>query len=1405
MVYFYISKKMLSRIKPFGITAIFILFSFPLFAQQNNVCSINQWLNVKAYQGKQFRFSVDFKNEGLGHVSISVSTKHQRPTSNRFWRSKKWKRGQFDGQFLPDADSVNLEVLFNYGNQFYVDNARFEVEISPGKWKALPLVNPGFEEWTKDGKLKGWGKRIYFFENYLAEEETEGISEGNSALEVRAVTPQVSEYHQIKTTVSNLQFKPVDHLAGRVLFQDSRGFIWLFTTNGLVRFDGLEKKTYSHLEEDSLSLSSNYLMSIFEDRSSALWLGTPSGGINHFNPSTEFFHTYQHNPDNPQSLSDNMVGSSFEDPSGKIWVATRSGLNLLEPETGNSQRFSNDLDDPFSTIAHSPRSMISDTTGRMWFLHFAGLQMFNKEKQQFDKYMYLGDPDFGIQSNFVMDKEGSFWGLSDKGHLLRFNPYQRKFTAKFRLEGNSMGGGYITMDTHDNIWMKVNGEDGRRIGCFNTSSQQFTIYLGEEDPPRAGSLRQFTPKLMVDREGAIWATGSSQRSLARQEIYRLNPRDGQFTGAADSRHLFRWNIKEDIHQVLEDSRGWIWYSVKKKGIFCIHPKSGQRDSFPNLVGRAGWHNGGLYEMSDGNIWVSFTQWSKGPAIINPITRSVKPIDASGRLAVGFLPLGDTTYWVHLTQIPGEKGALAIYHKGSGTLEALPVQHEGDNDYFGASGINTIHQDKDGGIWLGMRSGLLKRYMPETGLFEVYNPNSQLGFSTFSERAVISIYEDPQGYFWLGTSGAGLIRYDYRQKTTQYYGRNKGFSGAGIRAMIPDAKGNLWLATSGGITKFDPVSESYTHYTTLNGLPSNNISSGTLSKQSGQLIFGTDQGFIAFHPDSLKINELPPPIVITSLSRINRDRMEEGPIPVPGIDVKKSIKLSYKDDILNFNFAALSYSNSAQNQYAFRLKGLNDEWVPLGTKRELTFTNLAPGNYTLGIKGANSDGVWNEQGTELKIIITPPWYWSPLSKGIYLLLFGLSIVLFFNWRTRNLRRQKKQLEQTVKERTEELEKQKTRAEQSERYKEQFLANMSHEIRTPMHAILGMTNILVRNDHPPHQDKYLQAVQQNSDHLMRILNDILDLSKMEAGKIEVESIPMDLPLVLENVMALLRLKAEEKGLRFQLQQGDQIPQYLYGDPTRLSQILLNLLGNAIKFTEKGQVSLSVTQRDDQVLFAVADTGIGIPRDKLAGIFGSFEQVDTFITKNYGGTGLGLSISKQLVELQNGEIWAESTEQGGTTFYVALPFLPVKDVFIPKPVIQQEQINEMGQALKNTRILIAEDNEFNVMLVCDDLSYYIPDVNIDVAKNGREVVEAYQKGDYDVILMDVQMPELSGYEATQRIRGYEGVKAAKQGTPIIAMTASLLKSEIDLCYQAGMDNYIPKPYKIHELIGTLYLTLN
>jgi signal transduction histidine kinase len=417
----------------------------------------------------------------------------------------------------------------------------------------------------------------------------------------------------------------------------------------------------------------------------------------------------------------------------------------------------------------------------------------------------------------------------------------------------------------------------------------------------------------------------------------------------------------------------------------------------------------------------------------------------------------------------------------------------------------------------------------------------------------------------------------------------------------------------------------------------------------------------------------------------------------------------------------------------------------------------------------------------------------LAVSIGLLLVSLLALLTFN-RLKVTRRQKLVIEE-----------QKKKLEQSEKHKEQFLANMSHEIRTPMHAISGMVKILERNEKLPAQMAYLNAMQISSDNLVVILNDVLDLSKIQAGKLDLQKVPILPAEILENVVQTLEHKADEQGLALSYSIGEGIPKLVQGDPVRLNQILTNLVGNAIKFTPHGSVDLLLEKVGDKLQFSIKDTGIGISPSQISRIFKEFEQATSSTTRHYGGTGLGLSISKQLVELQNGTIWVESEEGKGSTFFVHLPLVLASAEEVKEGSITKDRLNTMAKSLQGIRILLAEDNAFNQMIAVDDLSYYIEDISIKVVENGVSVVTEFNENDYDLILMDVQMPEMDGLTATRQIRELEAEKGITKGIPIVAMTASLLKSEIDSFYAAAMDGYIPKPYQIEELIGTIYELLH
>jgi len=378
--------------------------------------------------------------------------------------------------------------------------------------------------------------------------------------------------------------------------------------------------------------------------------------------------------------------------------------------------------------------------------------------------------------------------------------------------------------------------------------------------------------------------------------------------------------------------------------------------------------------------------------------------------------------------------------------------------------------------------------------------------------------------------------------------------------------------------------------------------------------------------------------------------------------------------------------------------------------------------------------------------------------------------------------------------------KDRAEQSEQFKQQFLANMSHEIRTPMNAIRGMTDIILRRNPKKDQLTYLNAIKESSNSLLLIINDILDLSKIEAGKVDFEHIQFSLDHILNNVKTIMGLRAEEKSLILKIEKSEDVPDLLFGDPNRLSQVLINLVGNAIKFTEKGSICVRVESGDDiigtykMIRFTIEDTGIGVDQDRLDKIFRAFEQAYSDTLRKYGGTGLGLAISKELVELQGGQISAESEKDKGSKFSFELPLMV--DETISKKLAEsdtEERTNISGK-LKGTSILLVEDNEFNIMVAKEELEDAIPDVKVLVAKNGKEAIDILEKEEIEIVLMDLQMPVMNGFEATTHIRNLNHKKAE---VPIIAMTANVMKEEVERCINSGMNDYISKPFETKDLL--------
>ncbi|MBK9514003.1 MAG: response regulator [Flavobacteriales bacterium] len=698
------------------------------------------------------------------------------------------------------------------------------------------------------------------------------------------------------------------------------------------------------------------------------------------------------------------------------------------------------------------------------------------------------------------------------------------------------------------------------------------------------------------------------------------------------------------------------------------------------------------------------------------------------------------------------------------------------------------RDDNGLLWLGTATGLYRYDRRKSGagraVARVHARPWPIRFSAFDD-IIYSLLNDPgSGCALGGHQMAAANRLDKRTGKCMRRQPKQGLPNDVVYGILPDEAGNLWMSTNKGIARFDPRTAIFRNYDASDGLQSDEFNRYAFCKQpDGTLFFGGVMGFNYFKAAELADDSTASAIRITGIKLINRaldHRAEGSPLDRPAY-LSDGLTIPYSANMVTFEFATLEFSAPKEHRYQYKLEGFDSDWIVAGHDRSAVYTNLDPGTYTFHVRGDNRDGVWDTEGTAFKLVVLPPWWRTWWAYALYVFALVGGVLLYIRIRTKGLNRQKEMLERTVAERTaalhrekEEAHRQRERAEHSGKIKQQFLANMSHEIRTPMNAIMGMTGILRRNAHLPDQEKYLDAIAKSSESLLVIINDVLDLSKMEAGKIVLESVPFDPRAVAQGVAEILCFKAEEKKLYLRMVIDPEVPALLEGDPTRLQQIIMNLVGNAIKFTAEGGVSLcmraSAAVTGTVVLVIdVTDTGIGVAPDRRDRIFEEFDQGQGSTAFKYGGTGLGLSISRRLAQMQGGDITVNSEVGKGSTFTVSIPY-----ALTEADVVRADHDLPQRTSLRDLRILLAEDNEFNAMVAKDELADAIPGVLVDVAVNGRIAVEMLQTNDYHLVLMDVQMPEMNGHDATRAIRALVGPKSR---IPIIAMTANVLKEEASL----------------------------
>lgn len=1256
------------------------------------------------------------------------------------------------------------------------------------------------------------------------------------------------------------------------IWQDQKGFMWFGTYKGLNRFDGQAFKTFNHNNDDTTTLSNDAIRAIFEDKYGFIWVGTHRG-LNRFDPHTGKCQRFYNEPTNPNSPSHNTVVEIVASPDGTLWCGTwGGGIFSLNPRTLKFTTYQLSKLPGLTGASDIVLSLFPISNEELWICTLGdGLLRYNVKNHELDQFLngkggeghvemnsfrcmtqinenhfLIGGADskvfmFNVEAgsfnllfeflgrhqpvkevdivDIIKGEGGAYWIATEGIGLYRFVPqnhqvdqYQNIRYNQYSMPHNILFSLYKSRDGI--LW--VGTADG--VAYIDKHFKKFDLFSLDNLPPMLESAEThfFHP---IDSKSVYMGISGSGIVEFNSENYGFKLAEWPLNMEnLQESNIHNMILTPDGHYVLGSRNGV--YVVNLEGHVDHYQPGDEENSLQSKYVYCS------FQDSKGRIWFGTDQGLEQfdletQKFFNYKAYPIKSSEAFKNLVWDIKEDYEGQMWVAT-----DGGGLCKFDPQKRIYTRRYMHDNLNKTSISMNRVVSLHEDSKNRLWVGTSEGL-NLFDRETGSFKRLTMKDGL-----KNDVIFSIQEDDKGHIWLATASS-LVDLDPISWSYIEYDHSDGLQS---NEFLHDSKykfpdGRMLFGGRGGFNIFHPDS----------------------------LSFNKNVPFVVITEMKILNKEL------AEYARSSGKDFGDTLMPY-----KSQIQLSHNENSFSLQFAVLNYSLPSKNQVKYRLRGFDQQWIR-SEENMAVYTNIPPGKYILEVIGSNNDGVWNMDGAQLEIRIKPPFWKTAYAYLIAFTAMILLIYVFIAWRTKLLRLQKNKLLKAVEQRTEELsatnseleERQeeiemqneeilsqnseitrqrdeisqknqelqnhknnlerlvqdrtqelsiaKSKAEEANRLKTAFLSNLSHEIRTPMNAILGFSTMLNYSGiTSKEKEEYINIIRTNSEDLLLLINDLIDIAQIETGQFSTKKEILDLVQVIDEVVEQFIVKASAKGLQFEWNGNKGSEAKAYIDAARFKQVLRNLLDNAVKFTDEGYVRVSITLSeymfpdekeisltDKYWLISVYDTGIGIPKEELELIFERFEKSEQLSHKVYRGTGLGLTISEKLVNLLGGRIWVDSSEGDYTNFQFTVPAC-LKD--------QRGQLKEASEAANkisydwaDKSFLLAEDEYANYILVDSILKKTGADLYW--AKNGEEAIKVLrQHPEIDMGIIDIKMPVMDGFEFMDCLQK----ELESNMPPMIAFTAYTLGVTKKNFLSHGFADYLFKPVKPKELLRILHANM-